>query len=370
MALRIVSGTLALTLFALIGGCAGSESDRMPASPHPELLYVDSVVLVQTDSVFVGWPIDVAPLADGTFLVADALSHSLQHYGVNGEVLGLIGRQGSGPGEFEYPVARLVVDGDSLIFVLTGPQVQSIAFPSGVFSWRKPVRLGLAAGIAASRGHVFVRRIDPERRTSIGVVTESVDSAMPAGPFPHPLGTSPVIDESHFSALAIVPRHGIDSVAFTLLAADFLFIGPLDGSTYDSIAIPVLRRQGSRPDLIRKFVAEPSTADLDTFKPSVPWKLATLPDGNVASLTLDGELANDRFQGKFFLSVVDPAKRRACADAEVPAPIDPVPAAAFRADTLLVLVQEVSVTTEVRTLIRKYQIRTDRCVWSTESASQ
>jgi hypothetical protein len=196
--------------------------------------------------------------------------------------------------------------------------------------WRKSIRLALAAGIAASRGHVFVTRVDPERRTSIGVVSEAADSAMPAGPFPHPPGTSPVIDESHLSALAIAPRHGIDSVAFTLLAADFLFIGPLDGSTYDSIAIPVLRRQGSRPDLIRQFVANPSSAGLDTYKPSVPWKLATLPDGNVASLTLDAELANSRFQGKFFLSVVDPAKRRACADAEVPAPIDPVPAVAFR----------------------------------------
>jgi hypothetical protein len=367
MAMRIVSATLVLSILAPIGGCGGSESDRMPASPHPQLLYVDSVVLVQTESVFVGWPVDVAPLADGTFLVADGLSHSLQHYGANGEVLELIGRQGGGPGEFEYPLARLVTDGDSLVFVLTGPQVQSVAWPSGIFLWRKSIRLAPAAGIAASRGHVFVTRVDPERRTSIGVISEAADSAMPAGPFPHPLGTSPVIDESHLSALAIAPRHGIDSVAFTLLAADFLFIGPLDGSTYDSIAIPVLRRQGSRPDLIRQFVADPSSAGLDTYKPSVPWKLATLPDGNVASLTLDAELANSRFQGKFFLSVVDPAKRRACADADVPAPIDPVPAVAFRADTLLVLVQEVSVTTEVRTLIRKYQIRTDRCAWSVDT---
>jgi hypothetical protein len=103
---------------------------------------------------------------------------------------------------------------------------------------------------------------------------------------------------------------------------------------------------------------------VDTYKPSVPWKIATLPNGNVASLTLDGELVESRFQGRFFLSVVDPAGRRACADAEVLAPVDPIPTATFRADTLFVLVQEMSAATDVRTVIRKFRIRTDRCAWS------
>jgi hypothetical protein len=356
-------GLLLPLLWAVSATACTQDDGGGPGADSPELVLVDSVVLEQSDSVFVGIATDVLALGDGTFVVADPQSYSVQRYAADGRLLRRIGRRGGGPGEFPLPPGRMASDGDSVLYVLAGPQVQAIDLATGAFRWNSPVPPALANGLAVWQGNVLVKRIDAERRTSIGVLTESSDSVVPAGPFPHPLGTHPVIDQSHLSAIAIAPRHGIDSVAFTLLATDYVYIGPLDGSSYDSIAIPVVRRRGSRPDVIARLVADPENAGTDSYVPSVPWLLASLPDGRLAALHMDAELVGRRFQGRLHLSIIDPARRRACADAEVPAPLDPVPLATLRGDTLFVLVQEIADAASVRTLIHKYAIRLDRCQW-------
>ena len=107
----------------------------------------------------------------------------------------------------------------------------------------------------------------------------------------------------------------------------------------------------------------PSTVYPGLYKPSVPWALARLPTGVLGYVVTDQEFVSQRLVGTLYMSLADFRNRRACVDAEVPGPFDPQPLAAFRGDTMLVLIQAVPEDMKARTVIRRYLVAADKCHW-------
>jgi len=175
------------------------------------------------------------------------------------------------------------------------------------------------------------------------------------------LGQSPVIAEG-LSEVLVTPLGDRDTIAVAIRSTDYVYVGPLHSASFDSVHVPVLHRQGSRPDLLERIAADPENAGLDVYTPSLPTGLDRLSSGHLAYVVSDLQLVDRRFTGKLFLSVVDPTRRRSCPDAEVPAPTDPRPLAAFRGDTLLVLGQYVRGTSSA-VWVRKYLVDTEDCRW-------
>lgn len=97
------------------------------AGPHGEIYVLDNIgrVLVMDDKggltrswwmpeYSVGKPERLLVCRDGRLAVADTHYHRVVIFNEQGEVLTMFGRRGSGPGEFEYPVAIAEDDRDNL----------------------------------------------------------------------------------------------------------------------------------------------------------------------------------------------------------------------------------------------------------------
>ena len=344
-------------------GAIGCLQDRLPPTDHPALTLVDNVVLQQSAADYVGLPSGFAVLPDdGGFLVSDLRNRTIHRFGADGSHQQRLGQAGEGPAEFPDPPTALALDGDSVLYVRTGwAGLHTIDVETGMF--RAPRELpGNAHVIAASNGRVFFRHMDPETRTSVGVLVSGVDSIHRGGPFPEPLTEYPVLALAPIS-MAAVGVMGPDSIAVAIQTSDYLFWGTLEQQ--DSIRVPAVQRQGSRPDVLQLIAADPVEAGPDVaYTPSLPVAVGRMTPEKVAVVFDDLQLTEDRrFIGQSFLSVVDIGERRVCPDARIPVlPDSRPPLSVIDGDTLFVLEQDVR-GAEAPVVVRKYVVRTETCRW-------
>jgi hypothetical protein len=350
-----------LVLVLVCAAACQSGADRAGIEDAPVLQQIDSVVLHETDSVFIARPRNLAAPADGTYLIADDQNETVYHFAPDGRPLRALGRRGGGPGEFPESPNALALDRDSILFVLAGDLLHAIHYRSGAFLWQRVLPGWMGHAIAVRDGLVFFSHVDAARSVSVGAMNTTNGSVRYGGPFPKLL-RDPV--PGAFHSLHVKPIGSLDSVAVAMAGLDLLFVGRFQGS-FDSLRVAVRSRQGSRPDLQQQFLRERSTARLGNSSPSIPYAISRLSTGHYVYITRDFELqpSTSRVRGRFFVSTIDPRTRRTCPDAEIPAPADPLPEVTMRGDTLLVLVQVVGGEANARAVIRKYLIDTSECVW-------
>ena len=160
-----------------------------------------------------------------------------------------------------------------------------------------------------------------------------------------------------------------DTAATAFVVTDYLYLSDVTGAVLDSTWVPVKRRNGAHPDLLRRFSKNPTDQELGEeaiYGSSVPMDLHWLPGERIALVSTDWNMVRERFVDSSFVSVVDPRARRACVDAQVPGPTDPPVSIAFRGDTLFVVAQEVTGDTRASTVVRWYRIDTGACRWLRE----
>ncbi len=367
---RTVRGVLLLT-FILAGslsaaGCS-HESRESPARTSPTLALIDSVILHETDSVFVGQATGFAAVDDGSYLIADVRNATVHHYDAEGQHLDRIGRRGTGPGEFQAGPGAVVMDGDSLVAIHDGFQVTLWSHNSGgwEFRWARAIPGTVfpqaSLPLAGHNGRFFFRIVDRARRTTLGAVSSASDTPVFGGPFPQLLGRSRIIDDV-FSSVRLAPLTS-DTLAMAVTASDYVFIGPFRGP-FDSTYVPPVRRRGSLPRLLEAVRDEdPRSAEAALYQPSEPFALGRLSSGRLVYVAGDLTHLKPGFSAELFVSIVDPVGRRSCTDARVPVSEDPLPLVAFRGDTLLVLNQEVTDDQKAQTIVRRFIVRTDDCAW-------
>lgn len=342
-------------MFACMPGDSGSS-----VGSSPTVALIDSLVLLENDSFFVGEASGFATLSDGTFLVSDKRNGTLHVVGSDGSRLQSIGRRGNGPEEWSNGPNVLVIAGDSSVIVGDAARLKVLQPHSGRWLWERPKAPGTIP-VAFGNGRMFINRIDRSRKTSIEAVTGPSDSAVSGGPFTPLMEGSPIISQL-FSFLDVVPLDG-DTIAVAFENSNDLFVGPFPHGPFNRIPIPVVRRRGALEDLLAQIDERiPSTIERVAYQSSYPLELARVEStGNVALVSIDRSMISGRMTGSLFLSVVDPHTGRACVDAPVSVPSDPLPHVAFMADTLFVLSQDEDKQGKPRTIIRKFEVSDANC---------
>ena len=66
----------------------------------PDLIFLDSLVLEETEEHYVGNPLALFVAPDGSLLVSDGFAETILRYDATGRLVGRFGRSGGGPGEF------------------------------------------------------------------------------------------------------------------------------------------------------------------------------------------------------------------------------------------------------------------------------
>lgn len=182
------------------------EASRIAIAAEPALVLGGGSALAGPDHEFFRIA-GVSRLADGTVVVANGSSHELRFYGVDGRHLRSVGREGSGPGEFQNLAGLWNMAGDTVVvwddrarriqyFSPEGALVHAASMTEGPFPGFlppvPPAVLGdgrVAAFLSAQRSPtrglperqpllVALHRIDGEGWDSVGVVqgTESIIS--------------------------------------------------------------------------------------------------------------------------------------------------------------------------------------------------
>ena len=347
---------------ALVALCA-CVYDRA-AEPSPSLVLVDSTVLEESDSAFIGEASGIAALTGGGLLVADRANLTIHQFARNGSRARSLGRRGPGPGEFSSGLGELLVAGDSLLLVQVGATVKALSLFSGEERWSRRIpgsAFPPSVPLASAGDRFYFRLIDADGHTSVATVTGATDEPVRGGPYPGWLMRSQLIRDA-MSHLQVVPL-GRDTIAVAIEVSDHLFIGPF-GGPFDTIPVQRLHRRGARPDLLATIRDDdPAGAAASVHALSIPRALRRLSSGHLVHVVDDVEALTGRFASRLLLSVVDPGERTTCPDAAVPAPPDPRPLVAFDGDTLLVLTQLLPDSGRPSTVVRRYVIATDACRW-------
>lgn len=346
---------LALVLLLLVASGACGREGR---SAGPALVPLDSVVLAENDTVFLGKPSGFIVMPDGRFVVSDLFTRRVVVFGRDGRVEHVIGKRGKGPGELDSP-SWLALGGDSLLYVLDDADTRVEAFDarSGAFRWDR--RLPRRAYMLASHERGLLAGYpDSLHNASVAVITRDTGSLPVTGPLPAVLRRNPIV-RGVFGAVELTAFR--DTLVTAYEVSDHVYLSRMGGALLDSIEVPVLRRRGARPELLGK-VSDPNTAMQAAYRLSMPGELARMSTGQLALVSFDWQWTASRVQGTGYVSLVDPARRRSCPDAPLPGPGDPIPRVAFRGDTLWALVQEVEAERPY-TVLRSYRVDGARCQW-------
>jgi hypothetical protein len=209
--------------------------------------------VVEGDSAYVfGEVVGAARLSDGRVVVADAHNHQLRYFEPGGKLLRTMGRQGSGPGEFQGISWINECGGDSVFvydFVL---QRISVFDPDGdlarSFHPRTPVRGRGPARLACAPGGRFVvstrstdavrRRVGPHRLTApVAVISQYGSVVHDFGEFPGP---------DRYRHRNSDGPHPLGRDIALAVSADRVFIG-----TADAYEIGIFSLDGAQEGLIR-----------------------------------------------------------------------------------------------------------------------
>ena len=108
-----------LTLAVVSTACDGHNAtigDMQNTVDEYALHAIDSVVLAETEEVYLGQPVGLAIAESGDIYVADAFNSQVLRYGSDGTLLAVVGAPGPGPGELEF-VYTTFIAGPSIVVV-------------------------------------------------------------------------------------------------------------------------------------------------------------------------------------------------------------------------------------------------------------
>jgi hypothetical protein len=336
--------------------CGDAPKGNVAAEP---LVLLDSIVLQEPDSALIGEPSGIAGVAEG-LLVSDRSAGVVRVHDHSGALIRQYGRRGTGPGEWARGPRLFFVQGDTIAFASDGGQTRWFAVPGGT-SLGAHANPGFLALTASGKGIVY-GVMDREKGTSLREVAFDGTALRQGGHVPAAAARSALVAQMvSMPAAVLLPG---DSVAMAFQGSDHLYYGPFAGGRYDSVLVPVRQRRGARQDLLARVNDEdPGTMGPALYQPSYPGAIASIAGGAaIAVVYLDMTFVeNRRMTGRPWLSIVGRSNGSVCSDIAIGGATDPLPNVAFRADTLLVLTQEVRDTSSA-TIVRRYRVSPSGCV--------
>lgn len=339
----------------------------------PTLILEDSVVLEETDDMFLGQPVEMLIGTDGAIFVIDGFSNSVAHFDSRGRQVRTYGGPGRGPGEFSY-IGVGGSAGDVLAVVDGFPPKREIEF----FDPRSGLHLGVAevadaTALAQRRGRLWVGGIDTKewkllviRRTSrltghAGARTRRTIS-LDRVDVPRAYRESEGIRNlGSLVRLAV----GKDDAIVGIGASGFLMRLEEDGKLLDTIPLLAAKRRGVPEE--DEFIEMMKNSDKRP-RHEVLAMTSTLMNVSrfgeyVFTVHQDTELHDGQLSGKLYVSSLDASGGRQCPDTSVPTSDAARPVSAFRGDQFFVLDQRIGEEGmgDLRSVVRRFTVAADDC---------
>lgn len=348
---------------ALVGLAAACSGDGAPGGGAartgipPTVVFSDSVVLEENDSLYLGEPDYLAPLADGGYLVADGMQARVLHFDAHGRLLGVFGGKGRGPGEFASPFA--VIERPDGSIAVSDAELDRISVFDPSHELLFDVSTAAIVRDAALIGpDVWLAGTNQAEAT--GLTRWTADTVLRSSlPVPDTYRAIPPLAGIHHAVQ-------VDSWGDSLLVAfsgtsEIMVAGP-DGVPVDEVTIPAVRRKGVTREALQKL-ANPTTPFPEMFSAiSALFGLHRRSDGSIMTVHFDQVLDGKAIESEVFASLLSADRTRACVDAPVALVGETQPVLAFRGDTLLVL-EQLTQSEPVVTMIRKLLVEDDDCAW-------
>ena len=363
-----INRVAAVMIAVLCAGCTGDvpRPARNGDAGTPRLSLADSVVLQETDSLYLGSPgaLTVTPTR---LFVSDGQSERVVSFSPEGRVVSVYGKKGKGPGELTNP-GPVAVIGDSVL-VVTDRSTRTLStfdLRSGRFG--RSVRfMGNPLSLVPSGDTVWFGAIRMGAGTSTAFWALAADSVEYAGPRPPAAYfESPQLAAIH--TFAPIERWS-DTILVGYTGHHALYVADGSGALRDSLVPPAVHRRGVPVDLGARFARGGLTPEQEASMSSVLAGVHHTPSGAILLVHLDYVIRGTAPTATGYVSVLSPDLRRACVDARLDLSQDARPVIGFLGDTIYTLEQHVAVENRASTVVRKYTIDSDGCSWRPADAS-
>lgn len=343
------------------------------AGAGPSVERVRRVTLQESAELYVARPGGLAVDDRGHLLLTDFFQKWIVEFGPDGRFVARYGAPGSGPGEFTN-IGETVLALDSLVGAqdyrarvfhffrrgtgeyVGGRRIRGVASTGKVVggaAWL--ANIDVESGLGMTRWPLAREEIGP--RSALLPPLEAHLAPIPAEYLAsEPIrGTYPIAHAAPWT----------DSVLVGFAAGpQLLVIGP-DGAVADSVSLPALRRRGIPASLVEEMSGRRFDARRLLGRVSGLYGLSRTADGHVVAVHLDPTLhTGNRITGRLFVSLLAPARDRACVDREIPVSDVSQPLVALRGDSLYVVEQHVDGADASSTTVTLYHVDARGCAWT------
>ena len=363
-------------MFALLcGACARElEPSRRAWLAGPDVLPVDSVLLAESDGIYLGNPFSLLPdTSDGSFLISDFFEDRILRYDRDGRFRQMYGRPGPGPGEFLDISAAfqlndtLVVGADDrrrLLHLFHRDDGRHLA------SYRYTGRLGMGRYNVLEDGVVMPSR-HIETLTTVAVWRYPGQGIDHVVPLPKEYVRSALRRDGAIGRFAAFHSPGsVVAWSDTLLAAmsglNQIFVAKLDGSILDTLSPPPSRRRGVPSD-IQQTLDDPMFGEPYEAS-SMLTGLHRLSTGETVVFHHDevlvGEQPHGTVKADIWVTVISADRKKACVDGLVPHSREMRPIHSVAQDTIFLLDRRLNEAEDaLDSWVRLYRIDTSGCTW-------
>lgn len=334
-------GALFAVPVVLLAACGAETADRAAASGAvpdgvTSITLLDSVAVVESDSVFVGKPNAIAVDAAGRVYISDASAKRVLRVERDGTGLTSITRSGGGPGEVMRPVSLALI-GDTVLAVQDGGQRRVMLFDRATMQPRGSIAMGWpSTSIRGWRDGLAVGALMADSGTAFALLADSATAPRRSGSLPRIYTEHPPIAQA-FGSVEVARDDS--SVVGVFEASNTVYRWHLASTRLDSVAVAVSTRRGARPEVMLELMRDPSKAPTLAYTWSFPMLVGMLTDDRSAMVTYDPTMANGTFTGPAHVQVVDWGSKRSCRELQLPVSAEIPARYAMRGDTLTALVQ-------------------------------
>lgn len=347
--------------FLLVIGCTRTPKSvyRSPGPTTLSLRQVDSTLVRETNTDFVGHPMKFAVGPEGSFYIADALATKVFRFSRNGVLMRTYGRRGTGAGEFGQPGAIGFV-GDSLLVTADAHSNALLFFDLATGAYKTTLHVpGLPSSITAGGGVLWVGALDLQRH--FGVARMGTSTMVATGqivPWPPSYEASPGLARFHISVY-IAPFG--DTLAVGFGGENGIREVTSQGVPIRTVGLPVISRRGVPENAGEIFDHRPTMKERFAVASGLVG-LRLLSSGQFITVHFDEQISGSLITGKGFVSLLTHDLSKACVDAPLVFAQDAQPRIAFRGDTLFALDRQI-VGAGVSTYVRSYVVDASRCQW-------
>jgi hypothetical protein len=357
---------LTATLTALLAAPLAAQARPGPPDGLRELRRVH---IVESDTLFLSRPTEIALGADGHVFVTEHPEARVLDIAPDGRIARVFGRKGRGPGEFMSP-STLVVAGDSTLFVFDRAQriLAGISLKTGKFSSAVRLMSGWPPAMRVAGTELLLTSFDLTGKTSLAVVAPDGKLVRPEGVLPDVGVKHPMLLQGGFGTATLAVTGDEVFAMFELSPSLYRWKRGTRSATV--IPVPRLRRRGVDPSLFDRLLEDPNNTERVRsliYNRSIPAALEFVDSGVLAVVTMDYTMGTDSSTTAFHVTVMNLNSGRACVDLSIPITRatmgirDGVPRIAVRRDTLVVLEQTLDAAGESAPSLTWYRIEPARC---------